>query len=115
MGTSQVGKGGLPPLWLNGIRRAGVNHPSQPVRLPSLCRSKLGDPTESAVEPAQSNKGQDSLTTNPSLENFQPRISAPSSALSARSTSAFRPSAHRKAIQPPPPAPQTFAASAPLA
>jgi hypothetical protein len=35
----RVGKGGLPPLGLSGMHRAGVNHPSQPVRFSSLSRS----------------------------------------------------------------------------
>src|SRR5882672_3652675 len=55
-----------------------------------------------------------SFTNNPSRETSQFKISPPSS-VKARSTSCLRPSAHRNAIQPPPPAPQTLAASAPLA
>ncbi len=31
-----VRKGGLPPLCLSGIQRAGVNHPSRPKRLLAL-------------------------------------------------------------------------------
>src|SRR6266851_6933987 len=86
--------------WAGGHNRFAVLSTHNFVR-----KTGLEESTATRLHPSFS-KNQLSFTINPSRETLQSKISAPSSAASARSTSGFRLGSHRKAMQPPPPAPQ---------